>query len=126
VFSRGLALSSFPTVHLGLLFEHFAPNNILCRLCGMNHNGCSQNIFYLQPQLNVNLPALFEKRAVYFLHVLQIDFCCFAIYYIEKETLIGYDFHSVFSLENVLVQHSVYNFFVVAVEVFATVYPRDF
>ena len=67
--SRGLALSSFPTVLLELLFEHFALNNILFRLCGMSHNGRSQSIFYLQPQLNVSLLALFEKRAVCFLHV---------------------------------------------------------
>ncbi len=40
--------------------------------------------------------------------------------------MIGYDFRVVFSLENGLVQHSVYNFFVGAVEVFAAVYPRDF
>ena len=117
--SRGLALSSFPTVLLELLFVHFALNNILFRLCGTSRNGRSQSIFYLQPQLNVSLLALFEKRAVYFLHVLQIGFC-FAICYIEKETLIGYDFRSSFSLETVLVQHFVYNFFV-AVEVFAAV-----
>ena len=124
--SRGLALSSFPTVLLELLFVHFALNNILCRLCGMNHNGHNQSIFYRLLQLIMNLPALFEKRAACFLHVSRIEFCCSAICYIEKEILIGYDFRSVFSLENVLVQHFVYNFFVAAVEVFAAVYPRDF
>ena len=124
--SRGLALFSFPTLLLELLFVHFALNNILCRLCGMNHNGHNQSIFYRLLQLSVNSLALFEKRAAYFLHVSSIEFCCSAIYCIEKEILIGYDFRSIFSLENVLVQHSVYNFFVDAVEVFAAVYPRNF
>jgi hypothetical protein len=92
----------------------------------MNHNGHNQSIVYRLLQLSVNSLALFEKRAAYFLHVSRIEFCCSALYYIEKEILIGYDFRSIFSLENVLVQHSAYYSFVDAVEVFAAVYPRDF